>query len=110
MHAHIPNLLWPDRVHPLAIILLLAACSGSAQQVDPTFDPDCNGRIFAIVLQLDGKIVIGGEFTSVGGIPRAHLARLNRDGTLDLTFSAQTDSSVYALAVQSDGKILAGGA
>lgn len=65
--------------------------------------------IVAPVLQADGKILIGGNFTSVMGVPRNNIARLNTDGTLDIGFNPSPDSYVLALAVQADGKILVGG-
>jgi hypothetical protein len=35
-----------------------------------------DGPIYAMAVQPDGQIVIGGEFTSVNGIPRCHIARV----------------------------------
>jgi uncharacterized delta-60 repeat protein len=81
--------------------------------VDGTFDRTAalNGNVHAIAVQPDGRIVIGGSFTLVGGTSRPYIARLNADGTLDGTFNpgAGADSLVYAVAVQSDGKVLIGG-
>src|SRR6185503_652741 len=59
--------------------------------------------------QADGKILIGGQFTSVGATPRTNLARLNADGSVDGTFNSASDGPVYSLAVQADGLILVGG-
>src|SRR5688572_2678417 len=73
------------------------------------FDPNCDGRVFAIAVQEDGKIIIGGEFSTVGGAPHGSIARLNADGTVDDTFQASVDHVVAAVALQADGKILAGG-
>src|SRR6185369_14420460 len=42
-----------------------------------------NSSVLAIAVQSDGKIVIGGFFTSVNGTTRNGAARLNVDGTLD---------------------------
>lgn len=73
-------------------------------------DPNIGGTdIRAIKVQSDGKILIGGDFTSAGGSGRTYLARFNSDGTLDTAFSPGLSSKVHAIAVQSDGKILAGG-
>ncbi len=85
--------------------------------LDSTFNPNVNSQVNAVAVQADGKIVIGGVFTSVGGASRNGLARLNADGSLDssinLTFANSGSPSspvVNALAIQSDGKILVGGA
>lgn len=64
----------------------------------------------AVSIQPDGKILIGGLFTSINGTPRSRVARLNHDGTLDATFFPVMNDTVLSLAVQQDGKILAGGA
>ena len=72
-----------------------------------------NGNINknAMVLQPDGKIIIGGEFTSYSGVTRNRIIRLNSDGTIDSSFSIGTgfNSTVSAIALQSDGKIIVGG-
>ena len=43
--------------------------------------------VAAIAVQPDGKILIGGNFTSVLGVTQDTIARLNTDGTLDLVFN-----------------------
>jgi uncharacterized delta-60 repeat protein/uncharacterized repeat protein (TIGR01451 family) len=87
---------------------------GTNGVLDATFDTSNgpNGPVFALAVQLDGRVVIGGEFTAVGGVPRNHIARLNADGSLDMTFdpAAGADDIVYAVAVQTDGRIVIGGA
>ena len=64
--------------------------------------------IYTIVIQPDGKIIIGGNF-AVGG--HQYLARLNTDGSLDNSFhlGAALNGSVAQIAIQSDGRILLGG-
>src|SRR6266446_6280639 len=78
------------------------------------FDPNANGAVRVVVVQPDGKILIGGDFTTLspnGGVAvtRNHIARLNPDGTLDTAFNPNANNTVYAIAVQADGKILVGG-
>lgn len=72
-----------------------------------------NGTIYAVAIQPDGGILIGGQFSSVNGVPRKNLARLMPDGTLDLTFlneeSDGLNGPVYALTLQADGNIVVGG-
>ncbi|MDD2231229.1 MAG: hypothetical protein PHY48_17740, partial [Candidatus Cloacimonetes bacterium] len=74
-------------------------------------NPGANSTVFAIALQSDGKVLIGGAFTKYGGTTRQGVARLNSDGSLDTTFdsSSGADSIISAIAVQSDGKVLIGG-
>jgi uncharacterized delta-60 repeat protein len=73
------------------------------------FNPDADGAVFAMAVQTDGKIVVGGAFTTLAGQPRNHIARLNADGTLDPGFNPNADGDVVSLNVQEDGKILVGG-
>lgn len=96
----------------LSSVALLTATAASlrGQTADPTLDIAVAGNaIHATAVQPDGKILIGGEFTSVLGVSRNNLARLNADGTLDTGFTANSDGVVRSVAVQSDGKILVAG-
>lgn len=68
-----------------------------------------NGNIHSVLLQPDGKIVIGGEFTFVHGVARNRIARLNSDGTLDNTFAPAANHRVLAMLRQPDGKLVIGG-
>ena len=81
---------------------------------DTTFNPGlgANDIVYALALQTDGKIVIGGDFTAVNGNTNYnHVARLNVNGSLDTTFNPGTGASdsVRAITVQLDGHILLGG-
>lgn len=82
---------------------------------DTTFNnggAGANSGVFALAIEPDGKIVIGGNFVSYNGNAAGRLARLNADGTRDTTFNAGgsgADGTVLALAIESDGKIVIGG-
>jgi len=82
-------------------------------RTDVTFNPGSgvNGTVYAVYVQRDGKILIGGDFNSVNSIPRVNIARLNADGSLDLSFDAGlgADGSVRSIAVQFDDRVLIGG-
>ena len=56
------------------------------------------------------QVLVGGSFTTMGGVGRNRIARLNTDGTLDGSFNPGAASTVNAIALQPDGKILVGGA
>jgi len=68
-----------------------------------------DGDVYAVAIQTDGKIIIGGDFLNYNGQPATRLARLLPNGTLDTTFNAQANGSVRSLLVQKDGRILVGG-
>jgi uncharacterized delta-60 repeat protein len=71
------------------------------------------GWVRSIQIQSDGKILVGGLFTTLDGITRNRLVRLNNDGTEDAFFYTNLgtgfNSQVRAISIQSDGKILIGG-
>ena len=70
-----------------------------------------NGDVLAIVVQRDGRILIGGDFLRVNDAAHAHIARLNPDGSLDASFkpSPALNGAVRSIALQADGKIIIGG-
>ncbi len=104
---------------PVASLLLQlsALClqsHGAAGDVDLSFDPGSgvNGTVNAVVLQPDGKVLIGGQFTTVKGLLRLNVARLNADGSGDPTFDPSAVNPHYvvsSLALQPDGKVLVAG-
>jgi uncharacterized delta-60 repeat protein len=65
----------------------------------------------ALIVQRDGKIVIGG-LASLGGRPATTVERLNQNGSVDTTFGSggafeSPGTAVNALALLPDGSILA---
>jgi uncharacterized delta-60 repeat protein len=69
--------------------------------------------VSAIKIQPDGKILVGGEFTSYSGVTANGIIRLNTGGTIDNTFNAGTgftkSTRINTIRLQSNGKILVGG-
>src|SRR5262249_22469604 len=83
---------------------------GGPVTADDSFNPGAElPPILAFAQQADGKILIGGAFTKIGGQSRGGVARLNANGTLDDAFIPFADDWVQCIAVQPDGKILIGG-
>ena len=70
-----------------------------------------NDTVFAIAMQTDGKIIVGGNFTNYDGISVNRIARLNTDGSLDNSFITGNgfDAMVRSIAIQPDGKVVVGG-
>ncbi len=83
--------------------------------IDTGFDAAVDGRVLALMRQPDGRIVIGGSFTQVNGMPQNGLARLHADGSLDPSFQASLGQmnecclEVRAVALQPDGRLIVGG-
>jgi len=90
--------------------------------IDPTFNVG-NGveainepgrgspSVFALAVQEDGKILVGGYFNRVNGVERWKVARLNTDGSVDSAFVGVGGllNSVLAVAIDPLGRILVGG-
>jgi uncharacterized delta-60 repeat protein len=72
------------------------------------------GAVFTVALQNDGKIYLGGNFSTYHNTARSRILRLNDDGSLDLTFNPGTGFSgnlneLATIAIQDNGKIICGG-
>ncbi|HEY0429458.1 MAG TPA: FG-GAP-like repeat-containing protein [Pyrinomonadaceae bacterium] len=106
--------------------VVLAATVGGAPKIvrlnaDGSLDSSFAGQTFdtlpeyirSVAIQADGKVLVGGYFTTIGGAPHASLVRLNADGTVDTGFNPNlTGDSIFYVAtivVQPDNKILIGG-
>jgi uncharacterized delta-60 repeat protein len=89
--------------------------------LDGSFDPgsgvmtDDSSEVRAIALQADGRIILGGQFSTVNGVAYRSIARLNTDGSLDATFDPgggltdPEDARADVIVVQPDGRVLVGG-
>ena len=81
--------------------------------IDTTFNvgSGANHFVSTTAIQSDGKIIIGGMFTSFNGTPINRIARLNTDGSLDTSFNVGSGANnwVKTVAIQADGKIIVGG-
>lgn len=115
-------------LQPDGKILVAGYFSGSASQTaranvlrlnangspDATFNAGngtSGGTVFTVLIQADGKIMLGGAFRIFNGVQVSNLVRLNADGSLDATFNAGTGPNglVRTLAQQPDGNLLVGG-
>ena len=94
---------------PIAGIARLTA-SGA---LDLTFSPigGADDTVYALALQSDGRIILGGGFSTYDGEPRRGIVRVNSDGSLDNTFNPGTgvDGLVYSIDLQSNGQPLIAG-
>jgi uncharacterized delta-60 repeat protein len=66
-----------------------------------------DGTVQSIAIQPDGKLVVGGSFTSYNGVGATRIIRLNPDGSRDTSFVIGSGFDDYPhVAIQSDGKIV----
>lgn len=76
---------------------------------DATGKCSVEGVVYAMT-QIGDRTYVGGRFTSVAGTPRANVAAIRGDGSLDPTWNPSTDGVVYAMAASADGsKVFLGG-
>ncbi len=70
-----------------------------------------NAPVHSVALQSDGRLVVGGAFTSVEGAARGRIARLNANGSLDTSFAPASgaNNTVQMVALQSDDQVVLGG-
>ena len=94
-----------------ASVLLMAAATSSGQDAEDEFNLDSNGLVYALMVQPDGKILVGGTFGTIGGGVQSYIARLLSSGRLDTSFNTGIifGHEVSALALQPDGRIIIGG-
>ena len=102
-------------------VLINSVCGGTGQfrisrlnsngTLDTSFNIGTvpNGSVDTVVLQNDGKVLIGGQFTAFNGQTRNGFARLNANGSLDTAFNPPIPKffQSQAIAIQADGKIIA---
>lgn len=86
-------------------------------RLDPTFDPGAGlhgGAGFALALEPDGRVWVGGNFAKVDTVPTRSVARLGPNGRVDAEFEAEVHwgkepGQVYAVAPAPGGRVYVGG-
>jgi uncharacterized delta-60 repeat protein len=85
----------------------------SGGTIDDTFTigTGFNNSVYFVSALSNGKIMVGGAFTSYSGVTSNRIVRLNSDGTIDNTFSIGTgfNNHVLSINIQTNGKILVSG-
>jgi uncharacterized delta-60 repeat protein len=85
--------------------------------VDSTFTPPTfifdefnTGKLYGVTPLSGGKILVGGDFQTVGGAAHPTVVRLNSNGTLDSSFASPAGfNTILSICTQGDGSIWAGG-
>lgn len=80
---------------------------------DFTFDAGSgfNNYVQTIAVQPDGKVLVGGRFTEIDGLPQKYFVRLNADGSKDTSFDVDESFNhrVTQIEMQADDKIFVAG-
>jgi len=75
----------------------------------PDFEENSDGIVNTVDVQSSGKIIIGGNFSTLDGSPYGKIARLNSNGTIDSTFNlgeAGFDGAISQIKVLDDDTII----
>jgi hypothetical protein len=66
-------------------------------RTSPPFNqtPGANNTVAGVIVQPDNRTVIVGDFTSVNGVSRNRVARMNPDGSVDQTFNPGIGADGY---------------
>src|SRR5690606_20136213 len=81
--------------------------------MESTFRPQISRSytdVVAVAVQADGRVLLGGDFTSVNGTTVSGIARLQPDGSLDSSFAHTPGANgyVYVILPTADGSLLVG--
>jgi uncharacterized delta-60 repeat protein len=73
-----------------------------------------NGNLYSVEIQSNGKIILGGDFSSYDSINYNSIIRLNSDASIDTSFNVGSgiqgaQGIVYDIEIQSDQKIIISG-
>src|SRR6266487_6848220 len=80
-------------------LVMVRVLSGYSQTPD-AFNPNAElGSVSELAVQSDGKVLVGGLFTKLGGQTRKSIGRLNSDGTLDDTFAGNATEGILEQAM-----------
>ncbi len=75
-----------------------------------TFLGDSDPRLYAMLIQPDGSIIIGGNFYSINGTSRNNIARFDANGNPDQLFlPTGANNIVTTLSRQTNGDVIVGG-
>ena len=73
---------------------------------DPAFDPRPGNFAGTFGLHPDGRVIVAGNFTTLGGLPRARIMRLLPDGSVDPSFNISLSNRAEGMAVLRNGKTI----
>ncbi|MGE9293813.1 MAG: hypothetical protein ACQKBW_09390 [Puniceicoccales bacterium] len=97
---------WMKKVNGVAVSgMSLLNADGT---LDTTFSPDEKRSVSTTLLLPDGRILVGGSFSTIGGLSRKYLALLDVDGqpVADFDLGAGPSGSVSDMFLMPTGKVL----
>lgn len=96
------------------VLLLLPFASTAWGQCPPRWAttigvPGTNGAVYALAVLPGGDVIVGGSFSSAGGIAARNIARYSPATGTWSALGSGTDRAVYALALMPGGDVIVGG-
>lgn len=81
------------------LLISIGRVAADAGRLDPGFvlQSAPNGAVHTVLELPDGSIIIGGEFTQVGTVQQAYLAKIDASGILDTNFTPALDAAVFTI-------------
>jgi hypothetical protein len=111
--ASVAALRMAHRCTTIAAILLCGMfCASVRAQCTPVWSAlgsGVNGRVYAMTVLPGGDVIVGGYFTSAGGVPADSIARYNPSTGVWSRLGFGTNGSVRAIAVLPGGDVIASG-
>lgn len=84
--------------------------------IDPSFSigddtVSFGDGVISIEVDINGKLLVGGNYSTYSGVSALSIIRLNPNGTIDNTFNSGTgfDGEVFSIVIEPSGTILVGG-
>src|SRR5260370_21935671 len=93
--AMIPGIALQRLALALLVMSTVARVFAGAGGVDTTFNVIANNTVYSVLTQPDGKILIGGAFTTVAGAKQNGLAQLFPDGRFDPHFTQPMQRTAF---------------
>lgn len=101
-----------NKMIAFGLFCLASALSAQVPVIDYSFQAATPAVVTSVLVQPDGKILVGGFFQSYAGSGKNNLVRLNTDGTVDPSFNTVgtgPSNSVQDMILMPDGRILIAG-
>lgn len=89
----------------LAVVMLVPGSAVASVSLVPDDTAAVAGEVYGLAV-IDGRAVIGGLFTGVGGQARNNVAAIKADGKVDRDFDPGANGKVMAVAASEDGSVI----
>jgi hypothetical protein len=89
----------------LVLVMIMPGAASASVSLVPEDTAAAAGEVYALDV-VDGRAIIGGLFTGVGGQARSNVAAITADGKVDKVFNPGANGQVKAVAASEDGSVI----